>query len=204
LVEKSAEIIPKVMGVHKKHSKGHWTMPEKCPCCHHTVVRPEGFVDFYCENNDCPEQVFARLKHATGKSALDIDGCGEVTVRELMDHGVRTLSDLFTISDWIFSSLRQEEIHRGPRARQIAAALAQDSRPGDRRRWPVSQPGHRGRWNALYAVFDELPQLKEMIGESLYESWKRWFDRNAEEIDKLIALGFHFESEAKTAGPAHR
>jgi DNA ligase (NAD+) len=200
-VEKSAEIIPKVMGVHKKHSKGHWTMPEKCPCCHHKVVRPEGFVDFYCENNDCAEQVFARLKHATGKSALDIDGCGEVTVRELMDHGARTLSDLFTISDLDFlkpSAKKKfiegrEHAKSQPLWRKIHALGIEGVGRS------VSQD-IAARWNALYAVFDELPQLKEMIGESLYESWKRWFDRNAEEIDKLVALGFHFESAAKTAG----
>jgi DNA ligase (NAD+) len=202
LVEKSAEIIPKVMGVHKKHSKGHWKMPAKCPSCDHPIVRPEGFVDYYCENNDCPEQVLARLKHATGKSALDIDGCGEVTVRELMEHGVRTLSDIFTISELGFLKPAarkkfiegREHAKAQPLWRKIHALGIE----GVGR--TVSQE-IAGRWNALYAVFDELPQLKEVIGESLFESWTRWFDRNAEEIDKLQALGFHFESDAKTAGP---
>jgi hypothetical protein len=142
-VEKSAEIIPKVMGIHKKHSKGHWTMPEKCPCCHHKVVRPEGFVDFYCENNDCQEQVFARLKHATGKSALDIDGCGEVTVRELMDHGAARPCPICLRSPiWIFSSRPPRRNSSRAASTPNPAALAQDSRPGDRGRWPDSQPGH--------------------------------------------------------------
>jgi DNA ligase (NAD+) len=202
LVEKSAEIIPKVVGIYKKHSKGHWTMPSKCPCCKSPLVRPEGFVDFYCENDKCPEQVLARLKHATGKSALDIDGCGEVMVRELMEHGVSTLSDLFSISeiDFLKPSAKKkfidgrEEAKNRPLWRKIHA-LGIDGVGRS-----VSQD-IAARWNALYAVFDELPQLQEMIGDSLFESWKRWFDRNAEEIDKLIALGFHFESDAKTAGP---
>jgi DNA ligase (NAD+) len=201
-VEKSAEIIPKVMGVYKKHSKGHWTMPAKCPCCKSPLVRPEGFVDFYCENSDCPEQVLARLKHATGKSALDIDGCGEVMVRELMEHGVRSLSDLFAVSelDFLKPSAKKkfiegrEHAKSQPLWRKIHALGIEGVGRS------VSQDV-AARWNALYAVFDELPQLKELIGESLFESWKRWFERNAEEIDKLIALGFHFESDAKTAGP---
>jgi DNA ligase (NAD+) len=202
LVEKSAEIIPKVMGIYKKHSKGHWAMPAKCPSCKHTVVRPEGFVDFYCENNECPEQVFARLKHATGKAALDIDGCGEVTVRELMDHGVKSLSDLFTISDIDF-------LKPAARKRFIAGREQAKTQPLWRKIHALGIDGIgrtvsqdiAARWNALYPVFDELPELHEMLKDVLFESWKRWFDRNADEIEKLIALGFHFESEAKTAGP---
>jgi DNA ligase (NAD+) len=202
LVEKSAEIIPKVMGVHKKHSKGHWKMPTKCPSCSGPVVRPEGFVDYFCENNDCPEQVFARLKHATGKSALDIDGCGEVTVRELMEHGVRSLSDLFSASDLGFfkPATRKKFIEGREHAKSQPLWRKIHALGIDGVGRTVSQD-IAGRWNALFSVFDELPQLKEMIGESLFESWTRWFDKNAEEIDKLEALGFHFESDAKTTGP---
>jgi DNA ligase (NAD+) len=201
-VEKSAEIIPKVMGVHKKHSKGHWTMPDKCPCCQHKTVRPEGFVDYFCENPDCAEQVLARLKHALGKSALDIDGCGEVMCRELMQHGVRTLSDVFSASELDF--LKPAAKRKFIEGRETAKA-----QPLWRKIHALGIEGVgrsvsqdiAGRWNALYSVFDELEQLHELIGDSLFESWKRWFERNADEIDKLVALGFHFESDAKTAGP---
>lgn len=202
LVEKSAEIIPKVMGVHKKHSKGNWQMPKKCPSCNQAIVKPEGFVDHFCENRDCPEQVFARLKHATSKVALDIDGCGDVTVRELMDHNVRSLVDLFTISDLGFLKPAarkkfiegREQAKAQPLWRKIHALGIE----GIGR--TVSQE-IAGRWNALYAVFDELPELKRVIGESNFQSFTQWFDRNAEEIDKLEALGLRFESDAKTAGP---
>jgi DNA ligase (NAD+) len=201
-VEKSAEIIPKVMGVAKKHSKGFWKMPAKCPSCGHTLVRPEGFVDFYCENNDCQEQVFARLKHAVGKGALDIDGCGEVTVRELMEHGVRGLSDLFSVSDLDFlkPSAKKKFIEGREQAKNQTLWRKIHALGIDGVGRTASQD-IAGRWNALYAVFDELPQLKEVIGESLFESWTRWFAQHAEEIDKLESLGFHFESDAKTAGP---
>jgi DNA ligase (NAD+) len=202
LVEKSAEVIPKVMGVHKKHSKGHWMMPSKCPCCGEPVVRPEGFVDFYCENDKCPEQVLAKLKHATGKSCLDIDGCGEVMVRELMEHGVVTLSDLFAISDIDFlkPAARKKFIEGREHAKSQPLWRKIHALGIDGIGKSVSQE-IAARWNALYAVFDELPQLQELIKDSLFENWKLWFARNADEIDKLMALGFHFESEAKTAGP---
>lgn len=202
LVEKSAEIIPKIMGVHKKHSKGNWHMPKKCPSCDHAIVRPEGFVDFFCENRDCPEQVFARLKHAAGKSALDIDGCGDVTVRELMEHGVRSLVDLFTVSDLGFMKPAarkrftegRERAKGQPLWRKIHA-LGID---GIGR--TVSQE-IAGRWNALYAVFDDLPELKRVIGESNYQSFVAWFEKNGDDIDKLEALGLNFADDSKTAGP---
>jgi DNA ligase (NAD+) len=201
-VEKSAEIIPKVMGVAKKHSRSAWKMPAKCPSCSQPVVRPEGFVDYFCENNDCPDQVLARIKHATGKSALDIDGCGDATVKELMDHGVRTVSDLFTLADLDFlkPATRKKFIEGREQAKNQPLWRKIHALGIDGVGRSVSQE-IAGRWNALYAVFDELPKLKEVIGDALFESWTRWFTRNAEEIDKLEALGFRFESDAKTAGP---
>jgi DNA ligase (NAD+) len=113
-VEKSAEIIPKLMGldyagfvfiggkldaemsggtpnvnegtpIQDFANKEFWRMPTKCPCCGHDIVKDEGMVAHYCPNSECKAQVVERLKHATCKSALDWDGMGEETVTDLVE-----------------------------------------------------------------------------------------------------------------------
>lgn len=202
IVEKSAEIIPKVMGVKKKHSRSTWQMPDKCPSCNQKVHRPEGFVDYFCENVNCPEQVFARLKHATGKSALDIDGCGDVTVRELMNHGVRSLVDLFMITDLSFMKpAARKKFLEGREKAKVQPLWRKIHALGIDGIGRTMSQEIAGRWSALYAVFDDLPELKRVIGESNYQNFVTWFDRNAEEIDRLNDLGFGFETDAKAQGP---
>lgn len=101
LVEKSNEIIPKVVRVTKKHTRGKIAqMPTECPDCGAQLVPYEGMVDIFCVNPACTGQVEARMRYATGKQALDIDGCGEQTVKLLIQGGIHTLGDLFAATDF--------------------------------------------------------------------------------------------------------
>jgi DNA ligase (NAD+) len=201
-VEKSAEIIPKVMGVNKKHSKTAWKMPEKCPCCGTAVVREEGKVDYYCPNKDCKDQIFARLRHALGKACLDIDGCGEVTVKELMAHGVKSLSDFFAIEDLSFlkTAARKKLTESREQAKHATLWRKIHALGIDGIGRTVSQE-LAGRWSALYSMFDDLVELKRVLGEVDYNSFVEFMDKNADELDKLDALGVTFENDSKSAGP---
>ena len=203
-VEKSAEIIPKVMGVHKKHRQGTWKMPKTCPCCSTPVEKPEGFVDYYCPNKNCDEQVYNRLRHALGKAALDIDGCGDVTVKEFMKHGIRTLSDFFGASDFKFLK---------PAARKKLIENRDVAKHAPLWRW-LHALGMDGigkstcqelasRWSAVYALVAEetVDEVREFLGESKFNSLLRGLDDSADEIEKLEALGVAFETDSKTAGP---
>jgi DNA ligase (NAD+) len=202
LVEKSAEIIPKIMGVHKKVAKGTWVMPQRCPSCHESVTRAKGQVDYYCHNRECPEQVFARLKHATSKAALDIDGCGDVTVRELISHGVKSLSDLFAVDDLTFlkTSARKKFVEGRDKARHAALWRKMHALGIDGIGRTLCQE-LAGRWNALYSMVDDLEELKRVLGEVNFKSFIEFFENNADELDKLDALGVRFESDAKSVGP---
>lgn len=201
-VEKSAEIIPKVMGVHKKHKNGTWKMPKNCPCCNTPVERPEGFVDFYCPNKDCDEQVYNRLKHALGKSALDVEGCGDVTVKEFMTHNIRTLSDFFAAEDFKFlkpaaRKKLMESRHQAKNAplwRKLHALGIDDIGKSTCQELA-------SRWSALYAMVEDLDALKTFLGEVKFQNFVSYLRDNADELDKLDALGVNFETDSKTAGP---
>lgn len=202
LVLKSAEIIPRVVGIEKKGTPGVWTMPPTCPCCQAAITRPKGLVDYFCTNDECPEQVFARLRYATGKEALDMDGSGEALVRELMDKGnVRSLSQIFALTDLSFLKpaakakleAERERVKSAPLWRKIAA-LSVD---GIGR--TLSQE-IAGKWSSLVAAFDEKDALRTLVGQVNYNSLIFYIQTHGDEIDALDALGFKLESEERT-GP---
>jgi len=201
-VEKSAEIIPKVMGMVKKGSKGVYVLPDACPCCGTKLERPEGFVDSFCPNADCDDQVLARLKHGTGKMALDIDGCGETLLKELMHHGVRKLSDIFTINP---SFLKASVRKRFETARSLS--------PGQPYWRKLHALGIEGFGQTLCQEFasqwsnldeatkpENLKAFKELVGDVVLDNISAYFSANADEfaaLDKLIGM----EAKEQSSGP---
>lgn len=214
-VEKSAEIIPKVVGVSYAGAafingkldaassggppactepgtplsdfskKTAFRIPDRCPCCNTKLIQPKGYVDSFCPNPDCDEQVFERLHHAVGKAALDIDGCGEVLIRELMKHGVRKLSDIFTVNpEFLKASARKRfETSRATASAQMLwrklHALGIDGF-GQTLCQEVAT-----RWTSLSSAFDEPDKFKALVGESVFNNVIDYCAKNADEIDAL-------------------
>lgn len=234
-VEKSAEIIPKVVGVAREVRGGrHWKMPAKCPCCSTPLVRlklhgPTGdydSVDFYCPNYECEDQAFARLKFATGKAALDIDGCGEVMVRELMRHGVRKLSDLFALKkvDFFKPAARKRFLEGRERSKQQPywrklAALSIDGMGRERclemNRWPTLVDMLEAQAEVQQVEENLIRQNQKpdeaqrvlikdsprnILGNAVYDSLINFLEKHADEIDALESLGFHLEADKATTG----
>ncbi len=121
LIEKSCEIIPKIASLAAKHSEGIFKLPTKCPSCAGAITRYAGVVDYFCPNIACPEQVVARLIHATGKGGLDIDGCGEAFISQLVECGVNTLSKLLSVTDFSAVNIGGAAVRRFLKARESAA-----------------------------------------------------------------------------------
>lgn len=202
IVEKSAEIIPNVVGVANKNSTGVWTMPTACPCCETKLVQYEGRVDHFCPNRDCREQVIARIRHATSKAALDIDGCGEVMVNELVKHGVKNLSDIFSIDDLSFlKQAARRKFEEGREKAKAAPLWRKICALGIEGIGRTKSQELAAKWPALYAMFDDMDTLKAMLGEVVYENLCRFMTEYADEIDRLDMLGFRFESDRQSQGP---
>ncbi len=78
--------------------------PAKCPECGSKVSRAPGVVEgdegvvWRCPNPDCPAQVRGRLEHWCARGAMDIEGGGEVLVRQLVQKGfVHDVADLYSL-----------------------------------------------------------------------------------------------------------
>ena len=101
LIEKGGDVIPKVVSVVEgKRPPGTepWKPPSECPVCGTTVVKAEGEVDRRCPNSSCPAQVEQSIGHFASRTAMDIEGLGEVIVHELLARGlVKDVADLYRL-----------------------------------------------------------------------------------------------------------
>ncbi len=99
LVQKSGEIIPKVVGVLTNKRKGplrKFNFPTQCPACGSDAAKIGDEVAVRCVNLGCPAQLKGRIKHFTMRDAMDIEGIGEALIEQLVDTGmVKDLADLY-------------------------------------------------------------------------------------------------------------
>ena len=198
--EKSAEIIPKVMRVAKKVGAKVYKLPDKCPCCQTKLERPKGYVDWFCPNAKCSEQVFGTLLHGCGKDALDIDGCGETLVRELMANGVTCLSDVFTVDPAFLKSAARKRFEAG------RAAVA--TQPFWRKLHALGIEGFgktlsqdvANKWRSFNEAAEVPEEFCGLVGNVVYNNIVDYLTQHAAEFDRLDSL-IGMTGEEKAVGP---
>lgn len=101
-VQKAGDVIPEIVAPiisRRDGTEREFVMPDKCVVCHSAVVRPEGEAVARCTNIACPAQALERIIHFASRTAMDIEGLGEVVARELYDLGlVKDVSDIYYLS----------------------------------------------------------------------------------------------------------
>ncbi|MFZ5801947.1 MAG: NAD-dependent DNA ligase LigA [Candidatus Omnitrophota bacterium] len=101
IVEKSGEIIPKVIRVlSEKRTRflRKFVPPQKCPVCNGLLTRSDEEVAVRCGDPCCPAQIRARIRHFASRDAMDIEGLGAKWVDQLVEKGlIRDLADLYSL-----------------------------------------------------------------------------------------------------------
>lgn len=99
LLVRSGDVIPKVVRVVKEgENRRPFEMPEKCPECGSEVKRPDEEAVLRCASPDCRGRLRAAIEHYAHRSAMDIDGIGEVVVRQLVDRAdFKSIADLYDL-----------------------------------------------------------------------------------------------------------
>ncbi|MEI7695278.1 MAG: NAD-dependent DNA ligase LigA [Chlorobium sp.] len=97
IIEKSGEVIPKVISVvveERPLDVQPIVLPLNCPECAAPLAKLEGEVSYYCPNEEaCPAQIRGRLLHFASRNAMDIKSLGKalvdqlVTIKLVMDVG---------------------------------------------------------------------------------------------------------------------
>ena len=212
-VQKAGEIIPEVVGVvlHKRTGNEKiFPFPNRCPECGSEVSRTHfggEEVVWRCPNYDCPAQIRGRLEHWCSRGAMDIEGGGEVLVRQLVEKDlVREVADLYGLTlEKVANLERMGEKSARNFIDAIAASKKQDL-------WRliyglgilhvgsgVAKAVAR-HFQALddlaQATAEELSQIAE-VGEVIAKSVHQWFrvTRNQHLIERLRQAGLNFRSE---------
>lgn len=224
-IEKAGEVIPAVVDVVLTKRTGKeppFRFPKNCPECGSDVSKLPGMDNategsvWRCLNPDCPAQVRGRLEHWCSRGAMDVEGGGEVLVRQLVASGLaRDVADLYLLK---FDEVAGLERMGEKSARNFIAALEASKQ--------------RDMWRLLYglgilhvgagvakalgrcfatlddvlaASIDQLTQCED-IGGVIAQSIVQWQGdaRNRKTIERLRAAGLNFQSElyspAKPAG----
>lgn len=202
LIEKSNEIIPKIVQVAVRHSKQHAPPPRKCPACDSAVQHFEGYVDLFCVNPTCKAQLEARLVYAAGKNALDIDGCGPQAIATFIASGVNTLPALLKSDCACFKGAAKKKLQAGLAASMKApfwrklAALCIDT-------WGKTTCQEVAtRWPSMTLVLDarDDKQLDFIISETKAREFRCYFNVHEAEVTELLAMLFFPEEVEKVEG----
>lgn len=113
VIEKAGDIIPAVVSVVKEkrpEDSRPFDLEEsvggQCPSCGGPISREEGMVAWRCTNFACPEQAVTRVRHFCQRTALDIEGVGEIVAEALVKRaGLSTPLDLFDLPDSTLAEL---------------------------------------------------------------------------------------------------
>jgi DNA ligase (NAD+) len=101
LVERSGDVIPRVVSVMKEKRTGNerpFIFPMECPVCHAAAFHPEGEAVSRCTNSSCPAQLRESLLHYASRRAMNIEGLGDALVDQLIANNlVGQIPDIYNL-----------------------------------------------------------------------------------------------------------
>jgi len=124
LLERAGDVIPKIIKVLEKHSKGEYVIPKVCPSCGGKIKKEnEEDVAYRCVNPICPKQLERLLVHFASRTAMDIEGLGESIVRELLEKKlVRDPADIYFLKK---EQLLELDLFADKKAENLLKAISQ-------------------------------------------------------------------------------
>ncbi len=217
MIEKSGEIIPKVLSVVTSKRTGkerEFEPPENCPVCGGLISRPEGEVVARCVAADCTAQLLGKLIHFASRRAMRIEGLGVVLAEQLIgEKMVKDVGDLYSLTlEQVASLPRMAKKSATNLLTQIEASKTRDlssliyalgiRHVGERTAGILAH--ELGSLERLtHATVEELDAIPE-IGLTVAESVRDWFDDegNRALCDRLRAAGVKTEAERRGSAEA--
>jgi DNA ligase (NAD+) len=210
LVERSGDVIPKVVRVVKKgEHRRAFHMPKLCPVCGGDVVRAEGEAASRCINVNCPARLKETILHWAARGVMDIDGMGEALVDQLVDRGlVRNVADLYRLD---FDALCALDRMGKKSAEKILANIdksRQATLPRILTGLGIPFVGERtaqllaeafGDLDRIAAADEEELQQAEEVGPKVARSIRQFFSEphNRKLVERLREEGFKFTYHVK-------
>lgn len=215
MIEKSGEIIPKVLSVITSKRTGaerDFEPPDRCPVCDGLISRVEGEVVPRCVAADCRAQLMGRLLHFASRRAMRIEGLGSALAEQLIEQKlVKDVGDLYSLTlDQVAGLERMAKKSATNLLEQIEASKNRDlanliyalgiRHVGERTAGILAHEA--GSLERLAAMsVEELDAIPE-IGLTVAESVRDWFEDegNRALCDRLRAAGVKTESTRTSSG----
>jgi DNA ligase (NAD+) len=221
IIERGGDVIPKVAGVdtskRPKNSKPY-IYPKHCPACDSMLVRPEGEVNWYCENLECPPQVIGRITHFASRGAMDIEGLGEQSVEQFVAVGLLSnIADIYELEAKQDELLALERMGKKKLENLLAGIEQSKSQSPDRLLHAIGirHVGTNvakllvrsfGSVDALMQASEEEIDAVPDIGPEIARTVHRFFrsPRNKQMLDRLrnAGLPFSVKVESKIKAPS--
>jgi DNA ligase (NAD+) len=200
-VQRAGDVIPQVLERLEEPGRRRgrsWRMPDACPSCGFELVERGPFT--VCLNSfDCPAQLAGRIQHFASRGALDIEGLGEETARQLVSEGlVLHVPDLYAL---VVEQLTELDGFAEKSADNLVRAIRASS-PVELRRFlhglGIPEVGaavsrdlarHYGTLERLRSASAEDLQEVEGVGPKMAEQITAFFGnpRNAALLDQLVS-----------------
>jgi DNA ligase (NAD+) len=188
VVKRAGDVIPNVVGpVASARTGGEKPIvpPQQCPFCATPLVQPEGAVDIFCPNEHCPERVYRQVEFFVSRGAMDIEGLGARTVRQLIAAGlIADEADIYFLKpDQLlplegFAEKKVEGVLASieeSRARPLATLLTALGIDGVGSTVAAALAAAFGTMDALAAATTEQLNAVDGVGAVLAESIAAWF-----------------------------
>ena len=216
-IEKSGEIIPKVLTVAKEKRTGlekPIKVPVKCPSCGSALQKDPDGVALRCNNVSCAAQIKERIIHFASRNAMDIEGMGESLVEQLVDSGlVKDYAELYYLK---FEEIKKLERFADKSAMNVIESI-EGSKANDLSRLifalGIRHVGQKAA-RTLAARTGSLEELEELskksieeltsineIGPVMAKSISDFFKnrKNAEVLEKIVKAKVNTRSLRKPA-----
>jgi len=211
-IEKSGEIIPKIVKVIKEDRKDvkEITFPDLCPVCKENLLMEEGDVSAWCVNPDCFARIKSSILHFASRDALDIRGLGEKVVEQLVDKGfVKSVADIFELNE---VKLLQIDGFKEKSVSNLLSAISESKdKPfvkvlyglgilGVGKKTAEVLAQHFGSINKLMqATVEDLKSVRDIgdvVANSIYTTCRS--EKFIALLEKLKSFGLKFELEKKS------
>ena len=214
LIERAGDVIPKIIKVAKKGSKGVFKPPRYCPSCNSNIVKENEYeVAYRCINPECPAQFRRHIIHFVSRNAMDIDGFGEAIIDQLLNKKkLQILADIFHLKydDFIELNLFKEKKTNN----LMKAITASKKQPLSKLLFALGIRHIGGKiseivakrfknmdalFNASIEDFTRIPEIGDVLALSLKEFFENKTVRKV--IDNLIDAGINMlEPETEQSG----
>lgn len=96
IVERSNDVIPRIVAIHHHVTDRLIEIPDKCPVCGHALILDGP--QLFCQNPDCSGQILGKMIQFVSRDGMNIVGLGGSILEVLLERGyIQTYADIYRL-----------------------------------------------------------------------------------------------------------